>query len=271
LRVVFFSLVSALLMVLDQRFNHLESIRSGISVLLYPVQYVVNAPFATGAWVSETFASHESLLNENSELKTEHLLLKAQLQKYHALESENLRLRELMHSTAKVGERVLISELLAVDLDPFTRQIVVNKGEQDGVYLGQPLLDAKGVVGQVIEVGGLSCRAMMITDPSHGIPVQLNRTGMRAIAVGTGAITDGLELPHIPNNANIVEGDLLVTSGLGGRFPAGYPVARVTHITIDPTQPYASVKAQPVAELERIREVLLVWREDEKNRGETHE
>jgi len=264
LRLVFFALLSIALMVLDHRFNHLESIRSGISTLLYPVQYLVNVPFAATEWASETFISHESLRKENQQLRTEHLLLKAQLQKLNALESENLRLRELMQSSQKLGERVLISELVAVDLDPFARQIVINKGIRDEVFVGQPALVADGVVGQVIEVSEFSSRAMMITDPSHAIPVQFNRTGMRAIAVGTGTITEGLELPHIPNNANIVEGDLLVTSGLGGRFPAGYPVARISKITIDPTQTYAAVKAEPVAQLERIREVLLVWQQGQQ-------
>ncbi len=249
-------------MILDHRYHHLDDIRSGVSTLLYPVQYLVNIPFATSEWASETFVSRETLEKENQELKTEHLLLKAQLQKLNALESENVRLRELMGSTQDVGEKVMISELLAVDLDPYTRQIVINKGSNDNVYNGQPLLDAKGVVGQVIEVNPFSSRAMMITDPSHAIPVQVNRTGMRAIAVGTGDFTNGLELPHIPNNADIQKGDLLVTSGLGGRFPAGYPVAYVAQIEIDPSQSYAMVTAHPSAQLEHIREVLLVWREE---------
>lgn len=230
-----------------------------VATALYPVQYLVNIPFATTEWASETFVSREALIHENQTLQTEHLLLKAQLQKLYALESENIRLRELMGSTQNIGERVMISELLAVDLNPFTRQIVINKGDIERVYLGQAVLDSKGVVGQIIEVSNFASRAMMITDPSHAIPLQVNRTGMRTIAVGTGEIIDGLELPHIPNNADIQKGDLLVTSGLGGRFPAGYPVAHISAIKLDPTQPYAEVKAHPTAELERIREVLLIW------------
>lgn len=246
-------------MILDHRYHHLDDIRAGVATALYPIQYIVNIPFATTEWASETFVSRETLAKENQELKTEHLLLKAQQQKLYALQSENIRLRELMGSTQDVGERVMISELLAVDLDPFTRQILINKGDLDRAFVGQSVLDAKGVVGQIVEVGPFVSRAMMITDPSHAIPVQVNRTGMRAIAVGTGDINNALELPHIPNNADIIVGDLLVTSGLGGRFPTGYPVAHITKIELDPSQPYSVVMAQPVAQLERIREVLLVW------------
>jgi len=255
-------LLSLLFMILDHRYNHLDDIRAGIASALYPVQYIVNIPFATSQWASDTFISRERLLKENNNLKTEHLLLKAQLQKLYALERENIRLRVLMESTQNIAERVMISELLAVDLDPFSRQIVINKGGGDNLFEGQPLLDSNGVVGQVVEVGRFSSRAMMITDPSHAIPVQINRTGMRAIAMGTGEISNGLELTHIPNNADIQKGDLLVTSGLGGRFPSGYPVAYITEISIDPSQPYAVVKAHPAAALERIREVLIVWKSE---------
>ena len=257
---VFFTLLSLLFMIMDHRYHHLDDIRAGVATALYPIQYIVNIPFATTEWASETFVSREALEKENQALKTEHLLLKAQQQKLYALQSENIRLRELMGSTQNVGERVMISELLAVDLDPFTRQIIVNKGEVNHAFVGQSVLDANGVVGQIVEIAPFASRAMMITDPSHAIPVQVNRTGMRAIAVGTGDINNGLELPHIPNNADIIIGDLLVTSGLGGRFPAGYPVAHITKIELDPSQPYSVVMAQPVAQLERIREVLLVWR-----------
>lgn len=262
LRLVFFALVSVTLMVLDHRFNHLQDIRSALSVAVYPVQYGINAPFAVSDWASENLSSRSALLKENERYRIEHMYLKVQLQKLYTLESENLRLRELLQSTQKVGERVLIGGLLEVDLDPFTRQIMLNKGKDDEVYVGQPLLDANGVVGQVIEVGPFTSRAMMITDPSHAIPVQVLRTGMRAIAVGTGASGDGLELPHIPNNADIAEDDLLVTSGLGRRFPPGYPVGRITRIEVDATRPFAEISAEPIAHLDRIREVLLVWREE---------
>lgn len=248
-------------MVVDHRQHHVETIRAAISVLIYPIQYLVNLPVAVGKWMGESVSSRESLREENERLRMQHLLFKAQLQKLSALQVENVRLRELLQSSKKVGENVLIAELLTVDLDPFTRQIVINKGTNDKVYLGQPVLDAEGIMGQIIHAGPFSSTAMLITDPNHAIPVHVNRNGLRAIAVGTGA-PDVLEIPYLPNSADIVVGDLLTSSGLGGRFPRDYPVARITQVTTNPTQPYATVTAEPIALLERSREVLLVWPSD---------
>ena len=248
-------------MVVDHRQHHVEAVRSAISVLIYPIQYLVNLPVAVGQWMGESVSSREKMLEENERLRMQHLLFKAQLQKLSALQVENIRLRELLQSSKKVGENVLIAELLAVDLDPFSRQIVINKGTNDNVYLGQPVLDAEGIMGQIVHVGPFSSTSMLITDPNHAIPVHVNRNGLRAIAVGTGA-PDVLEIPYLPISADIVEGDLLTSSGLGGRFPRDYPVARITRVEKDPTQPYATVTAEPIALLERSREVLLVWPSD---------
>lgn len=249
-------------MVVDHRQHHVEAIRSAISVVIYPIQYLVNLPVAVGEWMGESVNTREHLLEENERLRMQQLLFKAQLQKLTALQVENIRLRELLQSSKKVGENVLIAELLTIDLDPFSRQIVINKGTNDKVYLGQPVLDAEGIMGQVVHVGPFSATVMLITDPNHAIPVHVNRNGLRAIAVGNGA-PDVLEIPYLPNSADIVVGDLLTSSGLGGRFPRDYPVARITQVTINPTQPYATVTAEPVALLERSREVLLVWPGDE--------
>lgn len=245
-------------MTVDHRYHHLESLRSALSVVVYPLRYVVNIPSEIGDWASQTFASRDTLQDDNRTLHTRNLLLKAQLQRMDALEAENTRLRELLRASKKVGERVLVAELLAVDTDPFTRLIVLNKGSTDQVYPGQPLVDAEGVMGQVVHVGPFTSTAMLITDPSHATPVLVNRNGLRAIAVGTGA-SGTLDLPHLPNNADIKPGDLLVTSGLGGVFPPGYPVGRVTKVEIDPSLPFANIEAEPAAHLERSREVLLVW------------
>ena len=248
-------------MVVDHRQHHVEAVRSAISIVIYPIQYLVNLPVAIGQWMGESVSSRETLLEENERLRMQHLLFKAQLQKLSALQVENIRLRELLQSSKKVGENVLIAELLAVDLDPFSRQIVINKGTSDNVYLGQPVLDAEGIMGQIVHVGPFSSTSMLITDPNHAIPVHVNRNGLRAIAVGTGA-PDVLEIPYLPISADIVKGDLLTSSGLGGRFPRDYPVARITQVAKDPTQPYATVTAEPIALLERSREVLLVWPSD---------
>ncbi len=250
--------VSAALMAVDHRQNYLEGLRGGISVLVYPLQYLVNLPVSASSWIGENLSSRETLLEENSRLKMQHTLFRAKLLKLNAIKAENLRLRELLQSSKKVGEQVLIGELLAVDLEPFTRQIVINKGSRDGVYLGQPLIGADGVMGQIVHLGPLSSTAMLITDANHATPVQVNRNGLRAIAVGTGA-PDRLSIPYLPISADIVEGDLLVSSGLGGRFPPDYPVAVVSKVEKDPTQPYAVIHAVPTAKLERSREVLLVW------------
>ena len=245
-------------MALDHRQNHLESIRSGLSVIVYPLQYLVDLPVSASSWVGENLSSRETLLEENNQYKTQQTLYKAQLQKLQSLKSENLRLRELLQSSKKVSEHILIGELMSVSLEPFTRQILINKGSKHEVYLGQPLVDAEGAMGQIIHVGPFSSSAMLITDANHAIPVQVDRNGLRAIAVGTGT-TENLDIPYLPISADIKEGDLLTTSGLGGRFPTGYPVATVTQVIKDPTLSYAVITATPTAQLEKAREVLLVW------------
>ena len=248
-------------MALDHRWHHLETIRSALSTVVYPLQYVVDLPASIGNWATDSLDSRTSLVGENERLKQQNLMLRARLQKFEALESENSRLRDLLQSSARVGVRVQIGELLAVDMDPFKRLITLNRGSNDGVSYGQPLLDANGIMGQVVHVAPLTSTAMLITDPSHAIPVQINRNGLRAIAMGNGS-PDQLEVPNLPNNADVHEGDLLVTSGLGGRFPPGYPVARISAVRQDPSRPFAQVAAPPTAQLERSREVLLVWRKN---------
>lgn len=262
------SIISLVLMVVDHRQHHLESIRSAVSVLIYPLQALVNMPVAASHWMGENLASRQQLLEENAKLRMQQTLMLASLQKLSALKVENIRLRELLQSSKQISEKVIIGELLAVDLEPFTRQIVVNKGSRDKVYQGQPLLDAGGIMGQIIHVNPFSSTAMLITDPNHAIPVQVNRNGLRAIAIGTGA-PDHLEIPYLPNSADIKEGDLLTSSGLGGRFPPDYPVAKVNYVYKDPSKPYAVVTATPTANLERSREVLLVWTEQHLENFET--
>jgi rod shape-determining protein MreC len=251
-------IISVTLMTVDQRTNYIHTLRSGLAVVVYPLQYVVNIPADFMGWASETFVSRDTLLKSNEELRTQNRLLKAQLQKLTFIESENVHLRELLQSSKRAGERILIAELLAVDLDPYKKQIVINKGSNnDKLYIGQPVVDAQGVMGKLTHVTPFSSTALLITDPNHSVPVQVNRNGLRAIAVGTGEGT--LELQHLPNNADIQRGDLLVSSGLGCVYPAGYPVATVKDVITNPRLPFAEVIAEPVARLQRSREVLLVW------------
>src|SRR5690606_78669 len=188
------------------------------------------------------------------------------LQRLAALEMENARLRELLDSTARVGSRALVAEILAVDLDPYRQRFDLNRGLVDGVFVGQALLDAQGVVGQVVNVGALTSEAVLITDADHAVPVTVNRNGLRTIAVGTGD-SNRLRLPYLTNNSDIEVGDLLVSSGLGGVFPPGYPVARVVEVKQQPGQSRAEVTAEPMSKLDRDREVLLVWTSAEDSPG----
>ncbi len=246
-------------MTIDHRQHHLDSMRSFLSVVVYPLQWLVDLPDTSSEWFRESLSTRRELQEENASLRTQQLMLNTQLQKLESLEAENRRLRALLDSSFQVGNRhMLIAGLLSVDMDPYRHQIEVNKGSLDHLFEGQPLLDSKGVMGQLIHVGPLTATAMLITDPSHAIPVQINRTGLRTIALGTGSI-DRLELPHIPTNADVRIGDLLISSGLGGRFPPGYPVAEVINVEQDPGNTFSEVSARPRAHLDRSREVLLVW------------
>ncbi|MFO1350688.1 MAG: rod shape-determining protein MreC [Gammaproteobacteria bacterium] len=257
IRVVLFVLVSIALMTLDHRYHSLEGLRNLLSTALYPLQYATQIPALLMTRVYQNFAERASLIEENERLRKQQLFIDAQVQKLTALEAENRRLRLLLDSSAAIRERVLIAELLAVDADPYRHQIQINKGLEQGVHIGQPLLDQHGVVGQVIHANNFTSTAILITDPNHALPVQINRNGLRTLAVGTGNYQE-LELPHVPNNQDVKVGDLLVTSGLGGRFPRGYPVAKITKVEFDPGHSFARIIAQPTAQLDRIREVLLV-------------
>ena len=248
-------------MTADHRTHMLDGVRSTVSILLYPLQTIASTPTDVGNWLGEQFTSHQTLIDENQQLRSENLLLKAQLQKFASLQAENIRLRSLLKSSRKLRDQMLIAETIAVDLDPYKRQIVINKGQQSGIYAGQPILDAYGIMGQVINPGIASSSAILITDPSHAIPVQVNRNGLRTVLYGTGA-ANYLEILNLPNNADIEIGDLLITSGLGGRFPEGYPVATVVDIKRDPGQPFARIIAEASAHLEQSREVLLVMAQE---------
>jgi len=249
------------LMTMDHRFNQLEKVRSVLSLFLSPVQYLVHIPLAGFNWAQTTFSAHQTLLDENRRLNKEWLQLRAQLLKYNAIESENMRLRELLESSVKIDDKVLIAEVLHVETNPLKRQILVNKGAQQQVFVGQTVIDASGVVGQVIHTSPYTATVMLITNPDHAIPVQVTRNGIRSIAVGSRE-DYRLELPYLATNADVQNGDLLITSGLGGRFPYGYPVAEVYRVEQSDTTTFSSIYARPTARLDRHREVLLVWQKD---------
>ncbi|WP_174483752.1 rod shape-determining protein MreC [methanotrophic endosymbiont of Bathymodiolus puteoserpentis (Logatchev)] len=251
-------LLSVFFLVTEQYSDKLKPLRHILSVFVYPIQYIVDAPTRLFNNVINSVEGYEQLLSENKVLKQQQLINSARLLKFSALEKENIRLRSLLDSSFKLGEQVLIAELLSVNLAPYEHVVVVNKGSRFGVHVGQPVLDANGIVGQVLKALPLSSEIILITDPNHAIPVQVNRNGLHTIAIGSGQLNK-LNLPFLPNNADIVPGDLLITSGLGGIFPQGYPVAVVESFVEQPDKPFAVIQARPTAALNTSRELLIVW------------
>ncbi|AXP07049.1 rod shape-determining protein MreC [Pseudomonas fluorescens] len=257
-RLLVLTVLSVALMVVDARFTVLKPVRSQMSLVLMESYWITDLPQRLWQGVASQFGSRTELVAENEKLKTENLLLQGRMQKLAALTEQNVRLRELLNSSALVNEKVEVAELIGMDPNPFTHRILINKGERDGVVLGQPVLDARGLMGQVVELMPYTSRVLLLTDTTHSIPVQVNRNGLRAIASGTGN-PERLELRHVADTADIKEGDLLVSSGLGQRFPAGYPVATVKEVIHDSGQPFAIVRAVPTAALNRSRYLLLVF------------
>lgn len=253
-------LVSLVLMFVDHRFDYLKEARSYLSVVVTPIHWLVDMPYRVFFLVSGTVSSHTDLIEDNARLSARNLILEQKLQKYAALMAQNVRLRELLNSSRIVEERVLVAELIGIDPDPKVQQIIINKGSLNHVYVGQPLLDAHGVMGQVISVSPFTSRVLLITDSNHRVPVQVNRNGYRMIASGTGS-SDHIELQHAPDTADIQEGDLLMSSGMGQRYPVGYPVAVVTEVARDTGHPFSRIIAKPVAQLNQGRLVMLVFTE----------
>jgi len=258
LRFSLLAALSILLLVIDHRDNHLDTVRKAIGATVYPLRVLVDAPVSAWRWASDTTASRSELQDDNDRLKAERLLTRARLQQFAALEAENSRLRAMLDATQRVRNQVRVAQIMSVSSDPFQHVLVIDKGSRDGVYDGQAMIDDSGVLGQIIKTGLLSAEGILISDPDHALPIEVNRNGLRTIAVGTGHY-DQLNLPFLPNNADIQVDDLLVTSGLGGAFPAGYPVAVVASVIRNPQEPFAEVTATPVAALNQVRELMLIW------------
>ena len=246
------------LIIVDKRYDHLGRIRRLLSVVAYPVQVAVASPFDGWNWFRDSITTRDALRADKAKLEAELRVAQFRLQRYEALEAESQRLRALRDSTAGVTDRFLIGDVMDVDLDAFRERVLVDKGASDGVYVGQAVLDSGGVFGQVARVGQLTSEVILVSDAAHAIPVQINRTGLRTVAVGTGDMSL-LKLPYLPTSADVIAGDLLVTSGLGGGFPAGYPVGTVAEVKRDPAQSLADVDVKPAAALDRSRELLFVW------------
>lgn len=245
-------------MVADARFDKVSPVRSVIATGLAPVYWLGNAPDQLSDWVAGLFVTKDNLLKDNEDLKARLLILERRALKYAALASENNELRRLMNSSELVDDRVIVGEVVSVSPDPFSHEVVINKGQRDGLSVGQAVLDAHGLMGQVVQTSQLTSRVLLVSDSSHAVPVEVVRNGLRAILLGTGD-PDTLDLVHVPDTADIREGDLLVSSGLGGRFPRGYPVAEVSRITKEPGEPFISIEAAPKAELNQSRLVLVVF------------
>jgi rod shape-determining protein MreC len=258
LRCVLYSLLALGLIIVDKRYDHLGKIRSWLSIVAYPVQVAVESPFAGWHWFRESVTTRDVLREDNARLQADLRLAQFKLQRYEALESETLRLRALRTNTSEVAGQFVIGDIMDVDLDAFRERVLVDKGAHDGIFVGQAVLDAGGVFGQVARVEQLTSEVILVSDPAHAIPVQINRNGLRTIAVGTGD-TSHLKLPYLPTSADVVVGDLVVTSGLGGGFPAGYPVGTVAAVKKDAAQSLADVDLRPAAALDRSRELMLVW------------
>jgi len=257
-RIIALVVLSLSLMWVDAHYSLLQSVRYQLGYLMLPSQTLGQIPGSIGRWLEDSGASKQQLQTQNQQLIARNLVLELKTQRLAALEAENANLRELLSASEQVDDRVLVTSVIALDPDPFSQQVLINKGGEDGVFIGQPVLDAHGLLGQVVDVLPHSSLVMMIADANHAIPVQVNRNGVRSIALGTGSLSE-LELAHVATTADIVPGDLLVSSGLGERYPKGYPVATVTSVEIIPGQSFAVVKAKPSASLDRSRYLLLVF------------
>jgi rod shape-determining protein MreC len=257
-RFTLYAILSIVIMFLDQKGEYLEQIRYGLSIAAYPFELAVSSPSAAWRWIQESVATRDALRAENARLITRNRELELRSMRYEALAHENDQLRGLQEALPPVAERWIVAEIVDIQLNSLRQRVLVNRGTRNGLFKGQAVLDDKGLLGQTTHVGPFSAEVILITDPEHAVPVQIERTGLRTIAVGTGD-TGSLALPYLPANADVKAGDVLMTSGLGGVFPSGYPVGRVVEVHRDAVQPLAQVRAEPFASMNIDREVMLVW------------
>jgi len=257
LRFTVYAILSLVLMYLDQRARWSERIRYGLEAAAYPVQVAVNSPAATWAWLTDSFATRHALRVQNLLLQQQVRGLEVAQLRLQALEHENGQLRELHAALPPLAKRWLIAEVIGVEAVPLRQRLIINKGAHAGVHVNQPVVDGAGVLGQVVHVGPWSSEVILITDPEHALPVQLARTQLRTIAVGSGS-ADELLLPYLAINSDVKSGDVLVSSGLGGVFPAGFPVARVIGVRREANQLLAQVRAEPLGHIAAAREVMLI-------------
>jgi rod shape-determining protein MreC len=253
-----YAVISVVLMFYDRRGSWLDSARYGLQAAVYPLQLAVNSPSAAWRWLEESFATRETLQKEVDGLRNQLRDQQLMTMRQSALQAENATLRGLNGVLPEVIEKRLVGEVINVEVSTLRQRLLVNRGGRSGVFRAQPVITGQGVIGQVYRIGPYSSEIILITDAEHALPVQVLRSGVRTIALGTGH-SSVLELPYVPLNYDVQVGDVLVTSGLGQVFPYGLPVARVTKVTRDPTQPLAQIRAVPLATIDSDREVLFIW------------
>ncbi|AJI94353.1 rod shape-determining protein MreC [Yersinia ruckeri] len=261
LRLFFAVLAAIALVIADSRLGTFVKIRTYMDTAVSPFYFLANGPRKVLDGISETLATRQQLELENRALRQELLLKNTDLQLLGQFKQENSRLRELLGSPLRQDEQKMVTQVISSGTDPYSDQVVIDKGTDNGVYEGQPVISDKGVVGQVVAVSKFTSRVLLICDASHALPIQVLRNDIRVIAAGSGC-TDDLLLEHLPSNTDIRVGDVLVTSGLGGRFPEGYPVAVVSSVKVDNQRAYTVIQARPMAELQRLRYLLLLWGAD---------
>lgn len=261
-------ILSIVLIFVDVRLKALSQFRYYVETALYPVLIFADSPYILSEALSLQIKSHTALIEENERLSNENYLQRVDIMRLRTLEQENAAMRRLLNSPLHETSRRMFAEVISVDSDPYLQRIVVNRGSSSGVYEGMPVITDQGLVGQVLSVAYASARVLLFSDPSSTIPVLNTRNQVRAIVTGTG-MHDELVIENMPRSSDIKEGDLLVTSGLGGVYPEGYPVAIVTSVGFSEEQPFAEVKAKPLVDTDKIRYVLMFWYQPSHAKGES--
>jgi rod shape-determining protein MreC len=251
---------SVSLIFFDHKMNSFENIRGYLQSMVSPLQYLATTPKQMMTWAAENIITRRQLISENQQYKISELRFHQQLLALEIIKKENERLRLLLASPLRGEVKKMVAEILSVDSDPYSHQVVINRGSDDGLFEGQPVIDDEGIVGQVLHVGINSSRVILITDVTHAVPVRVSRNGVRLVASGTGQI-DRLTHNFVQHSTDVRSGDLLVTSGLGDKYPEGYPVARVTTVIQNDANAFALVQSEPVAKIDRLRYLLLLWPE----------
>ena len=265
-RVMVLVALSLAMMLIDHRTQQFEKLRNILQTVVYPVMFISTIPREMIRGVTGSMEMSSNLQTDNESLRQENLLLHSRLEKLHSLEADNRRLKRLLGQSDQIAEHVLLAELVEVSLEPYTQKISLNKGSRDDVYVGQPVINGDGVIGQVVHTSQFQSTVTLLTDPGSAIPVMVMRNGLRGVLFGTG-VRNKLAMPYLTADADIRIGDLLISSGMGGRFPTGYPVATVTEVRQDPSDEFLTINTLPVTQLDHGREVLLIWPESTKDQA----